>query len=130
MKVPFHSVRTAWDLSPDGTRLAISEFNYKTGEISIVPLNGTASQKISEPQWAELLTVAWAADGKSLFLSSFSSRGTAIVHLDFAGHSKLLFKPNWRICTLEPSPDGKYLAFGPVIANANAWTMGYAFPAK
>jgi Tol biopolymer transport system component len=129
LKVPFNHVHTAWDLSPDGKRLAISEFSYVKGEISLLPLDGSAAQKISQTQWAELLSVAWAADGKSLFLSSFSSRGTAIVHLDFAGHSKQLFKPNWRIMTLAPSPDGKYLAFGPVISNSNVWTMGF-FPPR
>jgi hypothetical protein len=77
--------------------------------------------------WTELTTVAWAADGRSLFLASFSSRGTAMVHLDFAGHPKLLIKPIWHILTLEPSPGGKYLAFGPIISNSNAWTMG-SFP--
>ena len=128
-KVPFNRVRTAWDLSPDGTQLAVSEFNYQKSEITIVPLNGGIVRKISAMPWTELSMVAWAADGKSLFLASFSSRGTAIVHLDLAGHSKLLFKPNWHILTLEPSPDGKYLAFGPVISNSNAWTMG-SFPAK
>ena len=35
------------------------------------------------------------------------------MHLDFAGHSKLLIKPVWHILTLEASPDGKYFAFGP-----------------
>jgi Tol biopolymer transport system component len=129
LKVPFNHARTAWDLSPDGKRLAISEFSYVKGEISLLRLDGSPAQKISQTQWTELLSVAWAADGKSLFLSSFSSRGTAIVHLDFAGHGKQLFKPNWRIMTLNPSPDGKYLAFGPVISNSNVWTMGF-FPPK
>jgi Tol biopolymer transport system component len=129
LKVPFNHVHTGWDLSPDGKRLAISEFSYVKGEISLLPLDGSAGQKISQSQWTELLSVAWAADGKSLFLSSFSSRGAAIVHLDFAGHGKQLFKPNWRIMTLEPSPDGKYLAFGPVISNSNVWTMGF-FPPR
>ena len=129
VKVPFNRVRTGWDLSPDGARLAISEFSYQKGEISVVPLDGSAPQKISTMPWTELLTVAWAADGKSLFLASFSSRGTALVHLDFAGHSKLLIKPIWSIPMLAASPDSKYLAFGPLISNSNAWTMG-SFPAK
>jgi Tol biopolymer transport system component len=129
LKVPFNHVRSAWDLSPDGKRVAFSEFSYVKSEISLLPLDGSAAQKISQTQWTELLSVAWAADGKSLFVSSFSSRGTAIVHLDFAGQGKQLFKPNWRIVTLEPSPDGKYLAFGPVISNSNVWTMGF-FPPK
>ncbi|MFZ0808489.1 MAG: LpqB family beta-propeller domain-containing protein, partial [Candidatus Sulfotelmatobacter sp.] len=102
LKVPFNHVRTAWDLSPDGKRLAISEFSYVKGEISLLPLDGSTPQKISQTKWTELLSVAWAADGKSLFLASFSSRGSAIVHLDFAGNGKQLFKPNWRIATLEP----------------------------
>ena len=128
-KVPFHKTRTSWDLSPDGKRIAVSEFSYQKADLSIVPLDGGAPQTLSAMPWTELTAVAWATDGKSLFLASFSSRGTAIVHFDFAGHSKLLFKPNWHIVTLEPSPDGKYLAFGPVISNSNAWTMG-SFPAK
>ncbi|HTW56930.1 MAG TPA: hypothetical protein VMD99_02245 [Terriglobales bacterium] len=129
LKLPFNHVRTAWDLSPDGKRVAFSEFSYVKGEVSLLPLDGGAAQKISQTQWTELLSVAWAADGKSLFAASFSSRGTAIVHLDFAGHGKQLFKPNWRIETLEPSPDGKYLAFGPLISNSNVWTMGF-FPPR
>ncbi len=128
-KIPFNKVRTSWDLSPDGTRLAITEFNYVKGDITVLTLDGKPAQKIAQTQFTEMVSVAWAADGKSLFAASFSSRGTAIVHFDFAGHSKQLFKPNWRIVTLEPSPDGKYLAFGPVIENSNAWTMGY-FPPK
>lgn len=127
VKVPFNGFRISWDLSPDGTRLALSEFSYQKAEISIVPLNGAATQKISAMPWTELIAIAWAADGKSLFLASFSSRGTGIVHLDFAGHSKLLFKPNWHVLALHASPGGKYLAFGPVISNSNAWTMG-SFP--
>jgi Tol biopolymer transport system component len=128
VKLPFND-RTHWNVSPDGTRLAISEFNYKTGEVSLVPLNGATPQRISAAPWTELTSVAWAADGKSLFLASFSSRGTAIVHLDLAGQSKLLFRPTWYIGNLNVSLDGKYLALGATISNSNAWTMGF-FPAK
>lgn len=128
-KVPFNFVRTCWGLSPDGKRIAVSEFSYTKSDISVIPLDGSAPQKISGMPWTELSAVAWAADGKSLFVASFSSRGTALVHLDFAGHSKLLFKPNWHIVTVQVSPDGHYLSFGPVISNSNAWTMGY-FPPK
>jgi Tol biopolymer transport system component len=129
VKVPFNEVQSSWDLSPDGKRVAISEFSYQKGEINVVPLDGSAPQKISAMPWTELLSLAWAADGKSLYFASFSSRGTSIVHLDFAGHSKLLVKAIWGMRTLAASPDGKYLAFGPVISNSNAWAMGW-FPSK
>jgi len=49
--------------------------------------------------------------------------------VDFTGKSKLLFKPSWDIFALTPSPDGHYLAFGPVVTDANAWTIA-SFPRK
>jgi hypothetical protein len=67
-------------------------------------------------------TVTVCLQGLRIDLAAiYSSRGTSIVHLDFTGRSKLLFKPSWDIFALNPSPDGKYLAFGPVIYNSNAW---------
>ena len=119
-----------WDLSPDGTRVAVSLFDYKTGELQIVPLNGGTPQKWSAMPWTELVAIAWAADGKSLFLASYSSRGTSIARTDFKGEPKLVFKqPSWDIFSLVPSPDGHYLAFGPLNSNSNAWTIA-AFPSK
>lgn len=129
VKVPNNSERTRWDLSPDGKQVALAVFDYKAADVQIVPLDGGAIQKISAMPWMELVAVAWAADGKSLFLASFSSRGTSIVHAGFTDEPKLLFKSSWDIFSLDPSPDGHYLAFGPVIYNANAWTIA-SFPAK
>ncbi|MGA7292394.1 MAG: hypothetical protein WBW85_07650 [Terriglobales bacterium] len=128
-KVPANSDLTRWDLSPDGSQAVVAVFNYKAGDIQIVPLNGGTPQKLSSMPWAELAAVAWAADGKSLFLASYSSRGTSIVHMELNGKSKLLFKPVWDIFSLSPSPDGHYLAFGPIVTDANAWTIA-SFPRK
>jgi len=128
-KVPADSDVTRWDLSPDGSRIALIVFDYKAGDIQIIPLSGGTPEKLSAMPWAELAAVAWAADGKSLFLASYSSRGTSIVHMDFAGKSKLLFKSSWDVFALSPSPDGHYLAFGPIVTNANAWTIA-SFPRK
>ena len=129
-KVAVNPDNAGWDLSPDGTRVALSVFDYKNGEVQILSLAGGAVQKLSATPWTELSKVAWAADGKSLYLSSFSSRGSSLVHMDLSGSTKLLFKDqSWDIFALSPSPDGKYLAFGPIITNANAWTIA-AFPRK
>ena len=85
---------------------------------------------MSAMPWTELVASAWAADGKSLFLASYSSRGTSIVRMPLSGEPKLMFKqPSWDIFSLAPSPDGRYLAFGPVNSNSNAWTIA-AFPPK
>jgi Tol biopolymer transport system component len=119
----------SWDLSPDGKSVALSVFDYKAGNVQIISFDGGAAQKLSVLPWTELAAIAWAADGKSLFLASYSSRGTSIVRMPVTGGAKLLFKPSWDISSLAPSPDGHYLAFGPVVTTANAWTIA-SFPRK
>jgi Tol biopolymer transport system component len=128
-KVPGTPDLTRWDVSPDGSRIALSIFDYKAADIQIVPLTGGTTQKLSAIPWTELAAVAWAADGKSLFLASYSSRGTSILRTDLSGGTRLLLKSSWDIFSLNASPDGHYLAFGPVVYNSNAWTIP-AFPAK
>ncbi len=130
VKVPSDPDSTSWDLSPDGSRVVLSVFDYKAADIQIVPLAGGTPQKLSAMPWTELAAIAWASDGKSLFLASYSSRGTGIVRMPLTGGPKLLFKqPSWDIFSLMPSPDGRYLAFGPVITASNAWTIA-SFPRK
>lgn len=120
----------AWDLSPDGTRLVVSTFDFKAADFQVIPLAGGAPQKFSALPWAQLVAIAWAADGKSLFLASNSSRGTTLVHYDFSSGPKQLFKqPSLDIFALYPSPDGHQLALGPVVYNSNAWTIA-SFPNK
>jgi Tol biopolymer transport system component len=118
-----------WDLSPDGSRIAVSTFGYKTGDIDVIPTKSGRPQKFSVLPWNELGAVAWTADGKGLFLSSGSSRGSSIIRYDLGGQPKLLWKSGWDINQLTASPDGRYLALGPQITDANAWIIS-KFPAR
>jgi Tol biopolymer transport system component len=130
VKVSVEPDFAAWDLSGDGSRLAVSTFDYKAADVKIVTLSNKNMTKVSAMPWTQLAAVAWAADGKSLFLASYSSRGSTIVTMNPGGKPSPLFKqPSWDIFSLMPSPDGRYLAFGPLTANANAWTIAN-FPSK
>jgi Tol biopolymer transport system component len=117
-----------WDLSPDGNRVAVPVFDYKAGDVLVLPLDGGPRRMLSAMPWTQLTTVAWAADGSSLFLASDSSRGSSIVRMDSTGNAKLLFKQlGCDIYSLAPAPDGHSLAFGAVLSNFNAWTIA-SFP--
>jgi Tol biopolymer transport system component len=120
-------IRT-WDLSPDGSRLALPVFDFRSGNVRILPLDGGTQQTLSAMPWTQLIAIAWAADGMSLFLISNSSRGASLVSLDSTGNPRLLFKqPGWEGQSLAPSPDGHSLALGAVQSNFNAWTIA-SFP--
>jgi Tol biopolymer transport system component len=130
LRVPRDSDFRSWDLSPDGSRVALSVFDLKAGDVRIFPLDGGAPQTLSAMPWAQLLTIAWAADGRSLFLSSNTTRGTSVVRMDSAGRTKLLLDQTGRdVHVLAPSPDGHSLAFGVIQSDYNAWTIA-SFPQR
>lgn len=120
---------TSWNLSPDGKQLVLSKFDFKSAEVQIMPLAVGSTQKLSALPWTQLVSVAWAADGGSLLLTAFSSRGASVISLGLSGPPRLLRKTTWDIYSIFPSPDGRSLALGPLITNANAWTIA-DFPEK
>ena len=120
-----------WDLSPDGTCLAI--LRGSEGRIHILPLDGRASQEITVKGWSSLQSVDWAADGKGLFASSPTRDGSALLRVDLRGRAHVLWDQKgsalpsvpgglsvpWAV----PSPDGRHLAIYSSSLNANMWMM-------
>ena len=130
LKLPADPDFTAWDLSRDGKRIAVSTFDHKAGDAKVISLADKSTTRLSAMPWTQLSAIAWSADGKRLYFTSASSRGTTIVAMELGGKPAPLFKqPSWDIFSLMPSPDGRYLAFGPLTTNANAWTIAN-FPGK
>jgi hypothetical protein len=120
----------AWDLSPEGDRIAASTFDYKVADVQVLPVAGGEAHKLSALPWKELTTISWAADGKSLLTVSTASRGDSLLRVDLASHPQLVFKwPSVQVASLSPSPDGHYVAIGAAIDDSNAWMID-AFPEK
>ena len=111
-----------WDLSPDGTRIAIVKNRER--QVHILSLNGRAPQDITVKEWDTLTTVAWAADGRSLFVSSFKDGGPVILSVDLQGNARLLWEHLGGIDTYAvPSPDGRHLAMRAWNVEGNLWMM-------
>jgi Tol biopolymer transport system component len=102
-----------WDLSPDGTMLAIPNHDPQAAQIRLVPLGGAAGadeQLIQIPGMRNLSSVAWSADGKGLFVSAVTVTGGVMVYSDLAGNIQPLLE-SARATFAVPSPDGRRIVF-------------------
>ena len=111
-----------WDLSPDGTRIAL--LKHRAGRVQILSLIGQAPQEITAKEWNTLSSVVWTADGKGLFVSSYTQRGADMLHMDLQGNARLLWEhPGGIEVYGVPSPDGRYLAMRGWNVESNVWMM-------
>jgi DNA-binding winged helix-turn-helix (wHTH) protein/Tol biopolymer transport system component len=102
-----------WDLSPDGSMIAIVDEGTKNGEIRILNLADRKISLLRVRNHQQLQHVSWAADGKSLFAVAFDT-SVCLLSVDANGLARLLYEipenAGW-ISSITPSPDGKHLAF-------------------
>ncbi len=80
------------DLSPDGTRIAA--IRDPKGPIFILSLLGEPTQEVRPKGWQQLLSVAWAADGKGLFVFDGPSGKAVLLHMDLEGNAQVLWRSN------------------------------------
>ena len=117
------SICTFWDLSPDGRWIAFGKREEASGRIRLLPLAGQAAREISAGGWTELENTAWAPDGKALFVTGRASNGSPLLRVSLDGETQLLYKAGYYLENPVPSPDGRYLAFGEMTLESNAWVI-------
>jgi serine/threonine protein kinase/Tol biopolymer transport system component len=111
-----------FDISPDGTRLAVSGNPH--GPIHILPLRGNGEQVIPAKFNNTMGDFFWTADGKALYVCDQTKRGTELSYLDLHGNTHVLWvnPSGWDIAA-RPSPDGRHLAIQSSIVPSNIWMM-------
>jgi serine/threonine protein kinase len=133
----------SWDLSPDGTRIAVAKQPGR--QFDVLFLNGRAAQQIVVKGWdigisgrianarGEGVDFAWAADGSGLFTPSRTAERFVLLHVDLHGNALVVREQNgglnptmaagffghWGL----PSPDGRHLAMLGWSRNSNVWIM-------
>jgi eukaryotic-like serine/threonine-protein kinase len=115
---------SSWDLSPDGSRLAVIESAAGEGRIKLLPLNGGQSSELAVKGWNGLTEMDWSPDGKALYVSSVTPLHTAVLRVDLKGRARPLWEGNPMPDTSgRPSPDGRHLAIAIWTTDSNAWIM-------
>ncbi len=115
-----------WDLSPDGSRIAVTIHGEQNDHIRILSFGGVASRDVKVDGWTEIQDIKWSADGEGWFVLGQSAGSEALLYVDIDGHAQVLWQQPigplsflWGI----PSPDGRYLAFPATSRASNAWLM-------
>jgi len=113
-----------WDLSPDGTRIALRDRSERE-RIRVISLSGHPQQAFKLKGWSMgEYGLDWTADGKGLFVSSPVPRGVALLQVDLQGNAHLLWEQKGGSVTWGvPSPDGRHLAMPGNTQNSNIWTI-------
>src|SRR5262249_27930048 len=119
----------SWDLSSDGSSIALVSSNDQQGRVQVLSLNGEKSFAVAVKEWPHLEGANWAADGNGWFISSWSEGCDVLLFVDLKGQAQVLWRQpsllpwttagTWGI----PSPDGRFLSFAASTFSGNAWMM-------
>jgi Tol biopolymer transport system component len=115
-----------WDVSPDGSRLALIGSAGHDFQIDILNFSdSTWHETPLERPLGLLFSIAWAADGKGAFVTSWQNNSIDLLHVTLAGKIEPLIRNGYRqgIGKLLPSPDGKYLAYQGETTDSNVWML-------
>ncbi len=113
-----------WDISPDGTQVAIPNHDSREARIRVVALEPGPKESrehdVVVAGLTDLSGLVWAADGKGWFVSVNTTVGNRMLYVwpDGRFHS-LGDLQGWAV----PSPDGRRVAFLNRIVASNAWII-------
>jgi serine/threonine protein kinase/Tol biopolymer transport system component len=121
-----HHWAVGWSLSPDGSQIAVVNPHRYADQIEVMRVaDGTWHGIHVERRWGDFQGIAWAADGKSLFVTTLASDSQNLIEVALSGKVRSLLSNPFRqhYSRPVPSPDGKYLAFQAQTNDSNVWML-------
>jgi Tol biopolymer transport system component len=116
--------RYNWDLSPDGSQIAIL-FPAGENRIRLLSLTGGSPRDLVVNGWYGFDSGPdWSPGGKGFFISSLSPIGATLLHIDLNGAASALWEQKgglhiWGV----PSLDGRHLAMLGYTMDSNVWLL-------
>ena len=113
-----------WDLSPDGSRLAMVTDEQGERRVRIVSLPSGATHNLDVKGMSGMFFLRWSADGEGMFISDESPRGQTLLYLDLHGNAHPVWKQSGSLRYFAvPSPNGRFLALSDFTQNSNVWMI-------
>ena len=112
----------AWQLSPDGSWIAIAKRHGNS--IRLVPLRHNGTRTISVNGCSDLIDLNWDVSSRSFFISSIGPDGAKLLHVDLQGNAQ----PIWRQAGTTSlwgfsSPDASHLAISSESRETSVWMI-------
>jgi Tol biopolymer transport system component len=123
LKLQSDPTGSVWDLSPDGSSVAIVNLGENQDSIHVVQLRNGSSQLIPLGHSEQISGISWSVDGQGWFVTSSSVHKATIFHVSSSGKVSELWTTSSILGTPLASPDGKNLAFTISTFNSNAWAI-------
>ena len=112
--------RDNWDLSPDGSKIAIALGDEPGGHIRVVSLAGAGGHGLIINGHSGFQSMDWSADARGCMCRAV--RRADLLHVDLQGHVETLRQQIGSFATWGvPSPDGRHLAFLEWTSAGNVW---------
>lgn len=116
-----------WDLSPDGSAIAV--FKIMGDSFYVISTDTGQTQSIEMPGRQGLRSVKWSSDARGFFVVSAPKAAlevdATLLYVDRQGKATPLWVHKGVSLNLNvlPSPDGRYLAFPIYATNSNVWIV-------
>jgi Tol biopolymer transport system component len=125
LRISHHPPFTNWELSRDGSTLAVVHNDDDT--IRLISVSTGQEKTVHVQGWTSFEFVTWSADGQRLFINAgFASTGgfPDLLSVDLDGSATVLRRApsQWHVYPVT-SPDGRYLAFSSMPFHGNAWLI-------
>jgi Tol biopolymer transport system component len=125
LRISHRAPFTTWDLSPDGSTLAV--VHNDDDAVRLISLSSGQERTLTVQGWTSFEFVSWAGDGQRLFLNAgFNIAGKLadLISVDLQGNASILRQAasQWHVRPVT-SPDGRYVAFSSMPFHGNAWLI-------
>lgn len=111
-----------WDVSPDGSNVALVSQETSQPEIHLVELASGKTQEILLSFQYPVTAINWMANGEGWIVAASTSFGNELYYVNAKGTPKPLRETatyTWGV----PSPDGSKLAFADLDVDSNVWLL-------